>query len=66
MSGVLVRWTMDYDRLREDLMSFYGTARSIYERISRMMDCELLAFAFDCGVDLRKYDDYSSLDENWF
>ncbi len=55
---------MDYDRLREDLMSFYGTARSIYERISRMMDCELLAFAFDCGVDLRKYDDYASLYEN--
>jgi hypothetical protein len=54
---------LDYDRLRRDLVDYYGTAMYSgfpmammeLEQVKRASETELEKFAKKAGVDLRKY-----------
>ena len=59
----LVEQKIDIDRLREDILDYYGTAMfngfpmavMDLSKVERMSDRELVELAQKNGVDLRKY-----------
>ena len=58
--------TIDYDRLRSDLISYFGSATPIFSvayadviRVERASDEELIEIAISNGFDINDYEEYN-------